>query len=516
MSVDVCIVRSGVAGALIAYQLGLKKKSVVVLETGPRLRLPDPERYELLRRYRDPWQWTLPQRDLHEDATAPSIALNSNRIKAVGGTTLHWRAYARRLQPPDFSMRALFGLGADWPFTYDDVEPWYLRAEHELGVSGEAAPDGPPRRDAYPLPAHPYSYADTEFVLPAFQKVGLSVGHNCVAIASQPYDGRSQCVGFATCSMCPSGAKYTALVHVRKAEASGTVVFKSDCHVRRIRLSSPRKVGYVEYVNREGRLEQQSARTFVLAAGAIEVPRLLLLSANEDHPDRLGNRSGLVGRNFMVHPTAITLGTLAKRVGGERIGYATSMSWALYKHERLPEVGNAIIDFGTAESPTPGFVAVSSGLWGEALKQHVQKSYGFEMNSAFYVEMLPAPQNGVSLSSRLRDNYGDPAPVVKMELGAFEHRALTHGVKVCQELFHAMKATEISTSSGVVGNHQCGTVRMGKLSFDSVCDEWGRCHELDNLFVAGSSLFPTSGCSNPTLTIAALSLRSGEFIANNL
>jgi choline dehydrogenase-like flavoprotein len=263
-------------------------------------------------------------------------------------------------------------------------------------------------------------------------------------------------------------------------------------------------------------VEQQHAQLFVLAAGAIETPRLLLLSANHDHPNGLGNRSGLVGRNFMVHATANTVGSVSKHVGHERIGYATCMSWGLYQHEQLPEIGNAILDFGTGESHTPGEIAASSGLWGNALKEYVRKRYGFEINSAFSVEMLPNPENRVTLSSRFTDNYGDPAPAVEMKLGAFEHRALERGARVTAELFRAMEATDISTRQGVVGNHQCGTVRMGKSESDSVCDEWGKCHDLDNLFVAGSSLFPTSGCSNPTLTLAALSLRSGEFIAKSL
>lgn len=512
--IDLCIIGSGVAGALVAYEAAREGKSVVVLETGRRYEEIDAERYERTRLNIYPWDWEDASRDAFEVESDLSVSPNTGRVKAVGGTTLHWNAYAPRLQPLDFRMRSGFGIGRDWPMSYEALEPYYVRAEREMGVSGGDARGAPPRSADYPLPPHPYSFSDRELFVPAFEAAGLRLGPNPMAVNSEPYDGRSRCIGYATCSpMCGSGAKYTAMTHVRKAEATGRVEVRPESHVRRIRLAGRRRVGLVEYVDAAGDTRTLEARTFVLAAGGIETPRLLLLSRAEGPHERgLGNASGLVGRTLMFHTISGVRATLPERVGGHRIGFGTTICWDHHDHARLPEIGNLILFPADLQGPLPSQIARSSGLRGQALKEHVRRTYGSNVKIIAEGEMLPDPDNRVLLSATTRDRFGDPVPRLRIRMGAFERATMNRGLEIGRSLMARMRPREVWTDSGAFGGHYMGTTCMGSDPMSSVCDEFGRCHELDNLYIVGSGTFPTSSASHPTLTIAALALRSAERI----
>lgn len=516
--IDLCVVGSGIAGAMIAYEAARAGQTVVILETGKRYQELDPDRYDLARLQLYPWPWEQETRDAFEVDSQLSVRLNGSRIKAVGGTTLHWSAYAPRLQPADFEMRGRFGIGSDWPLSYNALEPYYMRAEMEMGVAGGPTPGAPPRSGPYPLPAHPYSFSDEEFFRPAFEAAGLHLGPNPMAVNSEAYDDRSRCIGFTTCApMCGSGAKYTAMVHIRKAEATGNVEVRSECHVRRIRLAGSRRVDRVEYVDAQGETRSLDARAFVLAAGGIENPRLLLLSARDGaHAEGLGNASGMVGRQLMFHTLSGVRGTLQERVGGHRIGFGTAISWDLHDHSRLPERGNMVLFPADLQGPLPGDIARSSGLWGAALKEHVRQAYGSNVKIIAMGEMLPYPGNRVTLSPTTTDRFGDPVPHLSVELGAFENSTIEHGIEIGRDLIGRAGAREIWTDSGAFGGHYIGTTAMGVDPASSVCDEFGRCHELDNLYIAGSSTFSTSSASHPTLTIAALALRTADHLVRSI
>lgn len=515
---DLCVIGSGIGGALVAYEAARAGRSVVVLETGRRFEEADPERYDLARLELYPWAWEEEGRDAFELDTELRVRVNASRIKAVGGTTLHWNAYTPRLQPGDFEMRSRHGIADDWPLSYAELEPYYVRAEQELGVSGGDAPGGPPRSAPYPNPAHEYSFSDREFFFPAFEAAGLRLGPNPMAVNSRPYDGRSTCLGYATCApMCPTRAKYTAMVHLRKAEETGRVEIRSESHVRRLRLAGSRRVGRVEYVDGAGAEQTLEARTFVISAGGVETPRLLLLSAAEGaHAHGLGNASGLVGRRLMFHVTAAVRATMPERVGGHRLGYGTAVSWDYYDDSTLPDVGNLVLFPADLQGPSPAEIARTSGLWGAELKRHVRETYGHNLKIVAEGEMLPYTENRVELSSATRDRYGDPIPRLVVGFRDFEHRTIARGHEIGRRVMELAGAREMWTDSNPFVPHFMGTTCMGRDPARSVCDGYGRVHDLDNLYIASSSLFPTSAASHPTTTIAAMAIRTGEHIASAL
>jgi choline dehydrogenase-like flavoprotein len=303
---DVCIIGAGLAGGLVAHELARRGATVVVLEAGPRY---DPrERGAALERLlidgERPWT-VLPGRDGFTNAGPVAYPLNDFRVKGVGGTTLHWTAYAVRLHETDFRMRELYGIADDWPIGYADLEPYYGLAEQALGVAGVGDnPFASPRSTPYPLPPFPPSYAD-RILTRACDSLGIRVHGAPFARNSVPFQERPACEAYGVCAshnICPIHAQYTAEVHLDLAVRTGRVTIKPEAPVLRLNTDSTGRVRGVLYAGAGGAVVEQRARHFVLAAHAVESARLLLLSESSRFPHGLANGSGMVGRNFMEHP----------------------------------------------------------------------------------------------------------------------------------------------------------------------------------------------------------------------
>src|SRR5262245_5481665 len=302
---DVCIVGAGAAGGIMALELARGGISVAVLESGPRHDFA--RRAEYVRRYlrqENPWRTPVAGLDRHATSGATRIVLEGKRVRAVGGSTLHWEGYALRLHADDFRLRSLHGIADDWPIAYPELEPYYGRAERALGVAG--APDDPwasPRSTPFPLPAFPFSHSDG-LLARAGRSLGVALHSLPQARNSVPYGGRSQCRACSTCAVCPTGAKASIdLTHVPAAEATGKARILADSTVLRLETDGAGRVTAAVYAGPDRTQQRVTAGVFVLAAGAVENARLLLLSASPDFPDGLANRSGLVGRFFMSHPS---------------------------------------------------------------------------------------------------------------------------------------------------------------------------------------------------------------------
>ena len=268
------------------------------------------------------------------------------------------------------------------------------------------------------------------------------------------------------------------------------------------------------YTTPDGERHRQTAGTFVLACGGVETPRLLLLSESRQYPDGLANSSGLVGKYFMDHLFAGVGGVLGEPTRQNHVGFLTSESHQFYDDadERLAPFK---LEFFNYAGPSPVEMALSGDDWGDDLLRRLQSSYGGHVAVGGLIEQLPREDSYVGLDPGRTDDRGNPVPDVHWNVGDRALRTIERANEIQREILQELGA-EITWTVGPDNTgpayHHMGTTRMGTDPESSVVDPHGRTHDLDNCWIASSSVFPTGGAVNPTLTIAALALRTAEGI----
>jgi len=516
---DVCVVGSGPAGALVAYTLAERGYHVVVLEAGERFDGEDRGRRmeESIRpAHEDDEVWEMGgERDEYTSSGEWFYPLNVSRVKGVGGSTLHWQGMVMRLHEKDFEMETRHGVGDDWPLSYEDLRPYYARAEREMGVSGgDDNPFAPPREEPHPLPAFEPSHSDSLFA-EACDELGIEIHSVPNARNSEPYDGRSECVGYGTCQpVCPSGAKYSADVHLQKAGEEGArVIDRAQVE----RLEHDRTGDTVEkavYTTPDGETHEQTARAFVVACGGVETPRLLLLSRSDQYPDGLANTSGTVGHYFTEHLFAGAGGVVDEPTRQNHIGFVTSETHQFYDGTDPTPLG-VKIEFFNYAGPSPAVTALEADDWGDSLLGRLRDEYGGHVGVGALVEQVPKKQNRVTLDEKTTDNLGNPVPDVRWSVGEPTKRTIEGVNEIQHEILDELGATErwtVGPDDTGPAYHHMGTTRMGEDPEESVVDTRMRTHDLDNLYVASSSVFVTGGAMNPTLTIGALALKTADHV----
>ncbi|MFD1647739.1 GMC family oxidoreductase [Haloarchaeobius litoreus] len=546
---DVCVVGSGPAGAILANSLAGRGHEVVVLEAGPRF---DPserlERMETSIRGSKPkaavWDMGGERDRFRMDSNMP-YRLNLARVKGVGGSSLHWGGTVPRFHEVDFERESRYGYASDWPFSYEDLRPYYAAAEREIGVAGtDDSPFSPPREHDFPVAPFPPSYSD-RVLTEACEDLGIEVHTIPRAQVTEPYDGRSVCLAYGTCKpVCPSGSKYDATIHVDRAVEKGVRVLDRAPVQRLEHDASGDRVTHAVYETPSGERFRQPADHFVVACGSVETARLLLLSDSETYPDGLANSSGQVGRNLMSHPYVTGVGRLDQQTGQNEIGFSTTMTHQFYENEggrpgsiQIEFLNNAEPALGTLATAkstilddfldltaTPDRLGVWQDLlsepigttsWGDELLEEMRSVYGTHLGLTATVEMLPDPENRVTLHPRRTDDHGNPIPDVSIHTGEFAEETLSFAEERIHEILAATGAEEIATTRGW-SPHQSGTARMGEDPATSVVDARLRAHDLDNLSIVGASVFPTDTAVNPTLTIVAISLRAADDLDTSL
>jgi glucose dehydrogenase len=531
---DVVIVGAGVAGTLIAWQLASAGVKVLILESGGWV-----DRAAAVERFRAAVAKVpeAPYEDLPHAPRPTVIALEDYYVqdgpdlfgstyeRRVGGTTWHWQGTAMRFVPNDFQLRTLHGVGEDWPLTYDDLEPWYLQAEQQMGVAGQQYDnDLMPRSAPYPLPPIPATVVDN-MIAQAVEPLGLRVLINAQAKNSQAFDGRPACCGNNICvPVCPIGAKYDAAVHAKKAQDLGARI-ETDAVAYRVDVDAEGKVTKIGFKRPDGSEHEATGRIFVIAAHAIETPKLLLMSKTDALPNGVANSSDMVGRHLMDHPTQLSL-ALSKdpvwpyRAPIETSGVETYRDGDFRNQSgafRSP-IGNDGWSFGGKIPPDLAIdLVLQEGLRGQALRDRLAEMTLRQVRLAALVEQLPDPDNRVTVDDEKKDAIGIPYPHITYRIDGYTRAGMAEAVKMHDQVFDAIGATFRQHLDMPFGaGHIIGTYRMGTDPTTSVVNPQGRSHDHSNLYLVGSGVFPTSATANPTLTLAALAMWTGETIKQEL
>ncbi len=535
---DVCIVGAGASGLVVAKELSERGFRVVVLERGPWLRREEliEDEIEVKRRgllwptvRQEPRTWR-PSDDVEATPLSTETQLFANAM-CVGGSTVHYSGLSWRFHESDFRVLSEEGPVAgtslaDWPITYDELEPYYERAEWTLGVSGRAGsnPFDPPRRRGYPLSPVARNSAGAILEL-GCRKLGLHPFPTPVAILSRPYEGRPACANKGFCSGygCPLGAKSsTAEALLPAALATRRCELRTDAFVSRVTVDRRGLATGVAYFDRDGRESFQAAPLVILAAGGVETPRLLLHSATATWPDGLANGSGLVGHNFMQHaPGATVIAVFPEPLDGHQGSGSTRVNQDFYPSDPHRGFIRGGFFHPRAHGGDPIELAlrpVHGARWGQAHKDSMRRMWRHYLYSHVTGESLPVEANRVDLDPTHRDRFGMPVARITHTAHENDVRLATFLADRSEDVFRAAGATEVIVPKPSVRrlhNHQMGTCRMGDDPRRSVVDRWCRSHGVPNLFVVDSSVFVTSAGLNPALTIQANAFRVSDYIVGN-
>jgi choline dehydrogenase-like flavoprotein len=511
----VAIIGSGVAAAAIASVLSARGVDVQIFEKGPSYPYPYRRQFEerVLYRYDNPAY--RPPAGLQGLTQSGSYAypLNEERRMVTGGSATAWAGITLRMIPHDFATRNLYGFGQDWPLAYADLEPFYCAAERFLGVSGTDAdnPFAPPRSRPYPLAPFPLSY-DDRLLADRLRRHGLALHTTPQARTRAAYGGRPACLNVGACEVCPIGARYSPAAHLAQAQATGRCRLAPLTSVRRIVLDPGGRAAALRYRPDDASAdEEHRARAVVVAAGAIESARLLLLSAR-DGPAGAWPAAGHVGRHLIFHHLWWGRLRYADRLYPGRIGPLTGQSHQFIDPPGRGRHGGIKIEFSSNITAPLALEwdAVTSGA--EILD--AAQTLPRERILYLHAESDPSPAKRITLSER-RDRFGDPFAHVHYEWTPFDHETYAFGQTLFARFAAATEAESAELQppeSYFSGNHHMGGCRMGAGPGDSVVDAFGRVHGTPNLFVAGSGTFPGSSAVNPTLTIVALALRTAQYL----
>ncbi len=438
------------------------------------------------------------------------LALGANNSgKGVGGGTVHWASFTPRFHPSDFQTHTLDGVGADWPLTYWDLKPYYELMERELPVSGPYFPWGDPH--SYPYGPHPMGGVG-DVLIRGCTKLGIGVSAGGpVAILSGSRADRPHCIYRGFCIQgCKVGAKASTLItHVPDALANGAEI-RAESMVSRIHLGKNRRVTGVSYFDTEGRVHFQKAKAVVVAGYAIETPRLLLNSACPGFENGLANSNGQVGRYLMAQAGNVVLARFEELIRMYKAPPAHALTEEFYETDpkRGFARGFAVQTVGPLPVAFAKQMITAKGAWGWGLRR-LMMDYNHWAALGVLGEILPNADNRVTLAD-VKDQFGLPVAKVTFNLYDNDKKLIEYGKQKVMEIMWAAGAEEVVQEARYA--HLVGGACMGRDPGDSVTDQFGRTHEIANLFVCDGSLMPTQGSANPGLTIMALAARIADYM----
>ena len=554
---DVVIVGLGAAGGVAALPLAQAGLDVIGLEAGTWLTRRDFAPDELRNNVRG-WPQSAQKANREIPTHRPNASTPTGSrpaihpmMNAVGGTTLHYWGQSWRLNPWDFKVvsetRRRYGASRiprgstveDWPFGYEELEPYYDKVEYEIGVSGKAGNingkidhrgnifEGPRKRE-FPMPP----LRSTDFLdkmAAAARTLGWHPFPGPASINSTPYQKRAACLyhGFCNRGGCHVDAKNTTSVTtIPKAQATGHLKVVTRAHVTRLEVGGDGQMAGVTYVT-EGQEYFQPAKVVLLASYTYENVRMLLLSTSKAYPKGLSNNHGQVGRHYFSHNTlssvtALFPANLNNWYGLPAQGVAVD-NWAddNYDHTNLDFIGGGNLWVFSDRRPISAATMSTFGKtrsWGSGWKAFVKENADRTNTAYLQKTTLPFEDNYLDLDPAVKDPLGFPVCRITADFKDNDRKISTFIQDKMEQWYLAAGA--IATQRGSAGTmahstHAYGGTRMGDNPETNVVNRWGFSHEVPNLGVLGASQMGTSGAHNPTLTAQALAWRTAEYLVKN-
>ncbi len=543
---DICIIGSGAGAGPIAYELVKAGKKVVVLEKGGFYKEEDFSKDEIAYcrrsvvtpKLKDEYHVLEERENGGWSATATfKSGWDFWNGSVVGGSSNFMSGFFHRLHPKDFRLLSEFGAikganVANWPISYDELEPYYEKAERIIGISGKAMPhiyESPRSTKDFPYPPT-YEHPIAKLVDKSCKSLGINVLKTARAILSRSKESRNECYYSNYCGSygCSSGAKgssRSALLQPILNDKNLTII--THAFVKKL-VESEKKVKEVEYIDKNGDTKTIKAKIFVVAAQAVESCRLLLNSKSKNFPNGLANNSGQVGKNLLFSAGGIVSGEFDKSsinleelmVEGVFVNRTIKDWYILDKKTKggvcdiLFEHANPIVK-ANREKFSDGKL-----IWGEELQKNIyaKLNYKKKLNIEIFNDWIPHDNCFVTIDERYRDKYNTPVAKIRIDSHPQNVKIGERLAKKTKQVLVKMGAKNISTSISPYPpqNLQAGGCRFGDDPKTSVLDSQCRSHEVSNLFVTDASFMPTGGSIPFTWTIYANSFRVADILKKEL
>lgn len=545
--VDTLIIGSGVAAAALSQRLltANPHASILILEAGQKVKMKDMAIWQdyLINKklpYTKYEDLDYPDKDNegeNQNCGQDTIPLKGARLFTYGGSTTHWGGWSFRLKPEDFNLYSNTQQGIDWPFNYEDLEPYYDEAEYYIGVSGDRADSGVPHHSQSPnnylYPAFPFTLEDKK-VKKAMEDLGISCTHLPIArrgvLANTAYadlpckfqkivDNTSRhapCKTTGTCKYCPFGARYAAVNYLndmKEWEDYPNFEIKPQCVVKNIDMVSKSQAKGVTYYDKLDKKEINiEANTIIVAAGTIESAKLLLRSTSETYwQNGIGNDHDLVGRNFITHPYFIFNATIDSNPDKLQPEMDFPTLCTRYFDSPEEQKGGKFILVNTPSSPSfqPAKL-MQQGKTREHIDQALVGKHIIQLHGM--IEVFSEAKNRITNSSKL-NHIGLPETNVYYEKPEYFGDRMKEIKAHVEKIFEKMGASILSDSSiSWRADHASCTCRMSDDPTQGVTDRNMKIHGVDNIYVCSNAAFSSLGTVNPTLTLTALSLRLGDHL----
>lgn len=533
--VDFVIIGSGAAGGIVARELSSAGLKIVVLEQGPHLKAADFKHDEWAYNHNEELVWG--QRKGHPQTFRRNADEKAQVVEGsvlgyahnVGGSSVHFSGNFWRLRPIDFHEASVVGpiagtTLADWPISYEELEPYYTKVDWEIGVSGLMGPWDPPRSRDYPCAPMPVKSSGVLLERGA-KAMGWTAYPAPVAILSQPHNGRPPCIhcGFCNGFGCEVNAKSSTMATmIPQALATGNCELRTGCTAARIETDESGRVTEVVYWEADGTMQAQRAKAVVLCANGAETPRLLFLSESDRHPNGLANSSGMVGQNLMFNGGSRVTGLFEHEVNAHKSIATTRVVHDFYTIDsKHGFYGGGGIDERAISAGRPMGAALNgsifgNGNWGSGFKRNLAMEFTHTAAFSGHCTTLPQASNNVTLDPEVKDRWGRPALRTTFMNHPDDFATMKFFMERSIEMMEAVGALKIESSYNKTGQtggvHLLGTCRMGNDPAKSVVDRYNRSHDVPNLFMVDGSSLVTSGRGQPTMTIMALAFRAADNI----